>query len=71
MTEHEVIRVAKAAMIARFPNSVAGHEPYRAEFSNGNWDVFGTAPEGMFGGGSPVAIIRDSDGMVTKIYLSK
>jgi hypothetical protein len=37
MTKAEVLKVAKEAMVARFPDSVAGHEPYHAEFREGTW----------------------------------
>jgi hypothetical protein len=71
MTEQEVIRVAKAEMTVRFPGSVAAHEPYHAEFRQGTWSVWGTEPRGMRGGGAPEAVIRDSDGKVTDVHLSR
>ena len=71
MTEQDVIRVAKAEMTIRFPDSVAKHEPYHAEFRQGSWSVWGTVPDGMLGGGALVAVVRDSDGTVTNIYLSR
>jgi hypothetical protein len=71
MTEQDAIRVAKSAMSARFPNSVAAHEPYHAEFRQGVWSVWGTVPQGMFGGGAPEATVRDSDGKVTDVHLSR
>jgi hypothetical protein len=71
MTEQDAIRVVKSAMSARFPNSVAAHEPYHAEFRQGVWSVWGTVPQGMFGGGAPEAAVRDSDGKVTDVHLSR
>jgi len=71
MTEQEVIRVAKTAMTTRFPDSVAMHEPYHAEFKQGAWSVWGTVPDGMRGGGAPEAVVRDSDGTVTDVHLSR
>jgi hypothetical protein len=71
MVEQDVIRVAKAEMTARFPDSVAAHEPYHAEFKDGTWSVSGTVPAGVRGGGSPEATVRDSDGKVTDVHLSR
>ena len=71
MTEQDVIRVAKVEMTNRFPNSVAAHEPYHAEFGQGSWSVWGTVPDGMRGGGAPEAVVRDSDGTVTDIHFSR
>ena|SRR5947209_5126044 len=71
MTEQQVIRIAKQGMIARFPDSVGAHEPYHAEFSHGTWSVWGTVPAGVRGGGSPEVTVRDSDGVVMQVYLSR
>ena len=71
MTEREVVDVARAAMAARFPGVVAQHEPYHAEFRDGAWSVWGTVPQGMRGGGSPEATVRDSDGQVSDVHLSR
>jgi hypothetical protein len=71
MTEEDAIRVAKAAMTAQFPNSIAAHEPYHAEFRKGIWSVWGAVPDGMLGGGAPEATVRDSDGKVTDVHLSR
>jgi hypothetical protein len=71
MTEQDVIRVAKAEMTNRFPDSVAAHEPYHAEFGQGSWSVWGTVPDGVRGGGAPEATVRDSDGKVTDVHLSR
>jgi hypothetical protein len=71
MAKPEVIRVALTAMTARFPNSVAANEPYYAAFRDGIWSVWGTVPSGMRGGGAPAAEIRDSDGAVMKVSLSR
>jgi len=71
MTEQDVIQVAKTAMTARFPDSVAAHEPYHAEFRQGVWSVWGTVPDGVRGGGAPEAVVRDSDGTVTDVHLSR
>jgi hypothetical protein len=71
MAEQDVIRVAKAEMIARFPQSVATNEDYHAEFRGGTWSVSGTAPSGMRGGGALEATVRDSDGKVTDVHLGR
>jgi hypothetical protein len=71
MAEQDVIRVAKAEMVTRFPDSVAAHEPYHAEFKDGAWSVWGTVPAGVRGGGAPEATVRDSDGRVTEVHLSR
>jgi hypothetical protein len=71
MTEDGVVGAAKAATNARFPNAVAAHEPYHSEFRKGLWSVWGTSPDDVLGGGAPEAIVRDSDGKATEIYLSK
>jgi hypothetical protein len=71
MTEQDVIRVAKAEMTIRFPDSVAKHEPYHADFRQGSWSVWGTVPGGTYGGGASEAVVRDSDGTVTNVYLSR
>jgi hypothetical protein len=71
MTQEDVTRVAKTAMEARFPGAVAAHEPYHAEFREGSWSVSGTAPAGTRGGGAPEAVVRDSDGSVTDVHLSR
>jgi hypothetical protein len=71
MTEQDVIRVAKAEMTARFPASVAAGEPYLAAFHDGIWSVTGTVPAGARGGGAPEARVRDSDGKVTEVHLSR
>src|SRR5262245_48552055 len=71
MTEQDVIRVAKVEMVARFPGSVTAYEPYRAEFRDGTWSVWGTVPAGVRGGGAPAATVRDSDGRVTGVHLSR
>ena len=71
MMEQDVIRVAKAEMIARFPGSVAAHEPYHADFKDGTWSVSGAVPAGVRGGGSPESTVRDSDGKVTDVHLSR
>jgi hypothetical protein len=71
MEERDVIRAAKAEMTARFPASVAAGEPYHAEFHDGVWLVTGTTPTGTRGGGAPEARVRDSDGKVTEVHLSR
>ena len=71
MTEQDVIRVAKAAMTNQFPNFVAAHEPYHAEFREGIWSVWGSVPAGVLGGGAPEAVVRDADGKVTDVHLSR
>ena len=71
MTQEDVVRVARAAMIARFPDAVAAHEPYHAEFRDGSWSVSGTVPAGMRGGGAPEAVVRDADETVTEVNLSR
>jgi hypothetical protein len=58
-------------MTNHFPNSVAVHEPYHAEFGQGSWSVWGTVPDGMRGGGAPEATVRDSDGKATDVHLSR
>lgn len=71
MTESDVIRAAKAEMTSRFPDAVAAHEPYHADFREGVWSVSGTVSTGVRGGGAPEATVRDSDGMVTDVHLSR
>ena len=71
MVEKDVIRAAKAELMARFPDSVAAYEPYHAEFRDGVWSVSGTAPAETRGGGAPEAAVRDADGKVTEVHLSR
>ena len=72
MTEQDAIRVAKAEMVARFPDAVAAHEPYHAKFRDGTWSVWGTSPSSVIrGGGSPEATVGDSDGKVTEVHFSR
>ena len=71
MAEQDVVRVAKSEMFARFSDSVAAHEPYHAEFRDGTWSVSGTVSAGVRGGGAPEATVRDSDGKVTDVHLSR
>jgi NTF2 fold immunity protein len=71
MTESDVVRAAKAEMTSRFPHAVAANEPYHAEFREGVWSVSGTVSAGVRGGGAPEATVRDSDGKVTDVHLSR
>ena len=72
MTETEVLAVAEAAIVARYSaDLVAAHRPYHATFRNGLWGVSGTVPAGIRGGGAPETIVRDSDGKVFGVSLSR
>lgn len=42
------------------------YKPYRAEFRDGSWHVFGTVP-GNGPGGTPEAIVLDGDGKVLSV----
>jgi hypothetical protein len=71
MTESDVIRVAKEEMTSRFPDAVVAHESYHADFRKGFWSVSGAVPAGVRGGGAPEATVRDTDGKVTDVHLSR
>ena len=71
MTERQVLAIAMPVMNARFPALVAAHQPYRAKFSNGNWWVLGNVPKGIRGGGAPEATVRDLDGKLLGMSLSR
>src|SRR4051812_28691807 len=71
MTESEVLAVAETAMTERYPELVAAHRLYQATFWRGVWDVFATVPDGIRGGGAPETSVRDSDGRVLGVFLSR
>jgi len=71
MTERQALAVAEAAMATRFPGEVEAHRPYHAKFADGSWSVWGTALGTVRGGGAPEALVRDSDGTVTEVHLSR
>jgi hypothetical protein len=71
LTEAQVLPLADKALKADMPPEyVDRYKPYRAEFHEGVWNVFGTLPEGTVGG-TPEARVRDSDGKVVKVFHSQ
>jgi len=69
MSKQEVIAVAKKAIERRYPGATEGY-PFDAILqSNGIWGVY--APRLSKGGNEPNAEVRDRDGKVLKIYLTR
>lgn len=71
LTEAQVLPIAERALKAKMaPEYVDQYKPYRAEFRDGIWNVFGTLPGGG-PGGTPEARVRDSDGEVLQVFHSQ
>ena len=71
LSEAEVVPIAERALKAAMPpGHVDKYKPYRAEFQDGIWNVFGTLPGGG-AGGTPEARVRDRDGEVLQVFHSQ
>jgi len=66
-----VLTKAETAMTAQFPDLVAKYRPYRATCHDGVWAVSTSIVSTVKGGGSPWAEIRDRDGKILGVYLSR
>lgn len=71
MTKQKAIEIGLGAIKAQYPERIAAHSPFDAEFGNGVWSVYGTIPKGIRGGGAPVAEVSDLDGKVLRLYLAR
>jgi hypothetical protein len=71
LSEAQVLPIAERALKATMPPEyVDKYKPYRAEFRDGIWHVFGTLPDGG-PGGTPEARVRDRDGEVLQVFHSQ
>jgi hypothetical protein len=71
LSEAQVVPIAESALKAKMPREyVDKYKPYRAEFRDGIWNVYGTLPGGG-PGGTPEARVRDSDGEVLQDFHSQ
>jgi hypothetical protein len=71
LSEAQVLPIAERALKAKMPSKyVDTYKPYRAEFRDGIWHVFGALPRGVVGG-TPEARVRDSDGEVLQVFHSQ
>jgi hypothetical protein len=71
LSEVQVLPIAERALKGTMPPEyVDKYKPYRAEFRDGLWHVFGTLP-GNGPGGTPEARVRDRDGEVLQVLHSQ
>ena len=67
LSQSQAIQIGLSAMEADMSKAyVEKYNPYRAEFKQGTWHVFGTA-RGGGPGGTPEALVQDMDGAVLSI----